>query len=163
MKTRASVWFAFTLCLCLTLPGLAQDEGAGETPPVQGTFLGNGQEAALHHVVVLARDPWDDEKAFTVVVTEADPAGSKDPETGAMFGKLGHALIFQVTESGDLFGVQVCHQGLEKTSISSIGTTEIQDFQIAGGKLSARFVMAEEHEFFGDRWRFDLRVQAALP
>lgn len=163
MHRSLSIFGIVILGTFLALAGSAQEEKNAADSPVEGTFVGNGAEAALHHVIVLPRDPWDGKKAFTVVVTEKDPASSKEAEMDAMFGELGHALIFQVTETGDLFGVQVCHQGLEKTSISSIGTTEIQDFQIAEGTLSARFVMAEEHEFFGDRWQFDLRVRVALP
>ncbi len=150
-------------CL-VTMAAFAQD---GSPPAadaaVQGTFVGNDKPAELHYAVLLKRDPWQDEVAYTVVLTEKDSAAADKPEFDAMFGKLGHALIFQVTASGALFGAQICHQGMERHNISSSGTTEIQDFQIAEGHLSARFFTTEEQEFFGDRWQIDVRVRAPLP
>lgn len=150
---------------CLVAMAAFAQEGS---PPaadaaVQGTFVGNDQPAALHYAVLLKRDPWQDEAAYTVVLTEKDSSTADKPEFDAMFGELGHALIFQVTASGDLFGAQICHQGMERDNISSSGTTEIQDFQIADGHLSARFFTTEEQEFFGDRWQFDVCVRVPLP
>jgi hypothetical protein len=136
---------------------------AAEAPPFEATFLGNDQEAALHHVLVQTGDPWQDEPTYVVIVAEKDPAAAEMPDHAVMFGELGHALMFTVTEGGELIGVQICHQDLERTNISSIGTTEIHDFRIADGHLHARFVTPEEQDFFGDRWRFEVTVRAPLP
>jgi hypothetical protein len=150
-------------CLLATAASSQEKQAPPVDPAVQGTFVGNDKPAELHYAVLLKRDPWQDEAAYTVILTEKDSSTADKPEFDAMFGKLGHALIFQVTAGGDLFGTQICHQGLERDNISSSGTTEMQDFQIAEGHLSARFVTTEEQEFFGDRWQFDVRVRAPLP
>lgn len=167
-KRHRAGWMIFGLvvviCGCLAVPMVAQEgEKAKDNPLVHATFVGNGKEANLQYALVINRDPWQDERSYIIIVSEKDPASGDNPEFDAMFGRLGHSLTFDITESGDLFGTQVCHQGMEKKSISSIGNTEVKDFKIANGRLSVRFVMPEEHEFFGDTWIYDVKIDAPLP
>lgn len=143
--------------------GLMAAPAAWSAGKVTGKFIGNGTEARLAHAVVVPHEPWDGQKAYEIVLSEKDPAGVKKPEFDAMFGKLGHALIVAVTEKGDIFSTQVCHQALKKKSFSSSGTLSVENFKIEGGQMSGRFFTEGPDEFFGDTWEIDLTFQAALP
>jgi hypothetical protein len=89
---------------------------------VSGKYVGNGEEAKLSHAVVVPHEPWEGEQAYTVILSEKDPAGVKKPDFDALFGKLGHALIVSITRKGDIFSTQVCHQGLQKNGFSTVGS-----------------------------------------
>jgi hypothetical protein len=142
--------------------GLAAAAMAAGT--VSGKYTGNGKEAKIAHVRVIPKENWQNETAWTVILSEKDASKSEKPEFDAMFGELGSALVVSVTESGSIFSVQVCHQALEKSGLSSIGPLTVEGFSVAGRKLSGHFVMKEEHEFSGDRWFIDLTVKdAPLP
>jgi hypothetical protein len=130
---------------------------------VTGTYVGNGKQAKLAHVSVVPHEPFDGEPAYTIILSEKDPAGVKKPDFDAMFGKLGDALVISVTRKGDIFSTQVCHQSLEKAGFSSSGALFVDDFKIEGKQLSGRFYTKKEDEFFGDKWQADLKVKAALP
>jgi hypothetical protein len=130
---------------------------------VSGKYIGNGKPAKLVHAVVVPHEPWQGEAAYTVILAEKDPAGVKKPDFDAMFGKLGHALVVNVTRKGDIIGTQVCHQALEKSGFSSSGTLFVDGFKIEGKQLSGRFYTKEKEEFFGDTWEIDLTVKAGLP
>jgi hypothetical protein len=132
---------------------------AGE---VSGKYVGNGKAAKLAHAVVVPHDPWNDEPAYTLVLSEKAAAGS-DADTQAMFGKLGDALTITVTKSGKIIGTQVCHQSLKKAGFSTVGTIEAEGVKIEAGTLSGRFYTTKEQDFFGDKWELDLKAKAALP
>jgi len=130
---------------------------------VTGKYIGNGKAANLTHAVVMPHDPWKDQPAYVIVLSEKDPATSKNPDTDAMFGKLGDALTVTVTKSGDIFGTQVCHQALKKAGFSTTGSLFVEGFKIEAGSLSGRFFTRKTEEFFGDTWEVDVTVKAALP
>jgi hypothetical protein len=160
LEARPHGGAAAALAAALLLAGSGAALAVGK---VSGKYLGNGKPAALVHARVVPHEPWDGEPAYTIVLSEKDPAGVEKPDFDALFGKLGHALVVNVTRSGQLIGTQVCHQALEKSGFSSSGTLQVEGFEIEAGKLSARFFTAGENEFFGDRWEVDLKVEAALP
>lgn len=130
---------------------------------VSGKYIGNGKEAKLSHAVVLPHEPWEGETAYTVVLSEKDPTSVKEPDSDAMFGKLGDALVVAITRKGDIFGTQVCHQSLKRAGFSSSGTLFVEDFKIADGQLSGRFFTKEKKTFFDDSWEIDLKFKAKLP
>lgn len=130
---------------------------------VSGHYLGNGKEAKLAYAVVVPHEDWDDQKAYTLVLSEKDPSKVEKPDFDAMFGELGDALVLNVTQSGDIFGTQVCHQALEKAGFSTSGTVEVDGFKIEGKHLSGHFFTKEEQTFFDDKWSLDLEVEADLP
>jgi hypothetical protein len=143
--------------------GIGQAIGAAG-PVVSGKYLGNGKPAQLAFARIVPHEDWEGAKAWTLVISEKDVAKVDKPDFDAMFGELGHALVVGLNEKGSIFSVQVCHQALEKSGLSSSGTLSIEGFTIAGGKLSARFFTTKEEEFFGDRWEIDLKVtDAPLP
>jgi hypothetical protein len=137
---------------------------SADAAKVSGEYLGNGKPAQIAHVRVIPHENWQDEKAWTIILSEKDAAKAEKPDFDAMFGELGSALVVSVTASGSIFSVQVCHQALEKSGFSSSGTLSAEGFSIAGGKLSGRFFTSKEEEFFEDRWKVDLVVKdAPLP
>jgi hypothetical protein len=139
---------------------LAGPASAGE---VSGKYIGNGKAAKLVHAVVVPHDPWNDEPAYTLVLSEKAATGSMGADTQAMFGKLGDALTITVTQSGKIIGTQVSHQGLKKAGFSTVGTIEAEGVKIEAGTLSGRFYTTKEQDFFGDKWELDLKAKAALP
>lgn len=147
------------LFFALTLAGAA----AARAGQVSGKYVGNGREAKLAFVTVIPHEEFSGEKAWTIVASEKDPKGSKKPDFDAQFGELGDALVISVTEKGDIFSVQVCHQQLEKAGFSSSGTLQVDDFSLGGGKISGRFFTKGENEFFGDTWSVDLKISGELP
>jgi hypothetical protein len=148
--------------VAVLVAGLALAGGAfaGE---VSGKFIGNGKAAKLAHAVVVPHDPWNDEPAYTLVMSEKAASGSMGADTQAMFGKLGDALTITVTKSGKIIGTQVSHQSLSKSGFSTVGTIEAEGVKIEGGTLSGRFYTTKEQDFFGDKWELDLKAKAALP
>lgn len=130
---------------------------------VTGKYIGNGKAAKLAHAVVLPHEPWQDEKAYTIILSEKDPAGVDKPDFDAMFGKLGDALVVAVTAKGDIFSTQVCHQALERSGFSSSGSLYVDNFKIEGKQLTGRFYTKKKEEFFDDSWEVDLNVKAAVP
>ena len=139
---------------------LAGPAFAGE---VSGKYVGNGKAAKLAHAVVVPHDPWNDEPAYTLVLSEKAPSGSLGADTQAMFGKLGDALTITVTKSGKIIGTQVSHQALKKAGFSTVGTIEAEGVKVEAGTLSGRFYTTKEQDFFGDKWELDLKAKAALP
>jgi hypothetical protein len=148
----------------IVLVALASAVAAADAAKVSGEYLGNGKPAKIAHVRVVPHEKWQDETAWTIILSEQDASAAKKPDFDAMFGELGSALVVSVTESGEIFSVQVCHQALEKSGFSSSGTLAVEGFSLAGGKLSGRFFTSKEEEFFDDRWKIDLTVKdAPLP
>ena len=126
---------------------------------VSGKYIGNGKPAQLAFARVIPHEKWQDETAYTLILTEKDASKVEKPDFDAMFGKLGHALVINVTQSGSIFGTQVCHQALEKSGFSTVGPIKIERFAAAGGKMSGRFFTEGEQEFSGDKWFVDLEVK----
>jgi hypothetical protein len=139
---------------------LAGPAFAGE---VTGKYIGNGKAAKLVYAVVVPHEPWNDEPAYTLVLSEKAASGSMGADTQAMFGKLGDALTITVTKSGKIIGTQVSHQALKKAGFSTVGTIEAEGVKIDAGTLSGRFYTTKEEDFFGDKWELDLKAKAALP
>jgi len=145
-------------CLALLLAAPATAQGT-----VTGKYVGNGRDAKLAYVRVIPHEEFSGEKAWTIVASEKDPKGSKKPDFDAQFGELGDALVVSVTEKGDIFSVQVCHQQLDKAGFSSSGTVDVDGFSLGNGKISGHFFTKGENEFFGDTWSVDLQISGDLP
>ena len=126
---------------------------------VTGKYMGNGKPATLAFARVVPHEKWSDETAYTLILTEKDASKVDKPDLDAMFGKLGHALVINITQSGSIFGTQVCHQALEKSGFSAVGPIKVERFSATGGKLSGHFFTEGEDEFFGDKWSVDVEVK----
>lgn len=130
---------------------------------VTGKYIGNGKPAKLAYAVVVPHEPWQGEKAYTIILSEKNPAGVEKPDYDAMFGKLGDALVVSVTAKGDIFSTQVCHQALKRSGFSTTGSLYVDNFKIEGKQLSGRFYTKHKEDFFDDSWEADLNVKAAVP
>lgn len=146
-----------------TLLGLLPAARAWSVEEVTGKYIANGRQAPLTYGVVVPREPWQGEKAYTLVLSSMDPSGVKKPEFDAMFGKLGDSLMVSLTAKGSIFSTQVCHQALKRRCFSTSGTLEVDDFKIEGKQLSGHFFTKKEEKFFDESWQADLTVKADLP
>lgn len=127
---------------------------------VKGKFLGNGKDGQLAHAVAVPHEKWQDEEAWTVVLTELPAPPDSKPDWDGPFGKLGAALSVSVTAKGELFGTEIYHPALEHKPFSSIGPLQLEGFQIDGESISGRLFTREPDEFFGDVWEVDLTFRA---
>jgi hypothetical protein len=130
---------------------------------VSGKYLGNGKPAKLAYVVVVPHEPWNGEPAYSIVMSQKDPSGSKKPDFDALFGELGDALVVTITKGGEIIGTQVCHQSLKKAGFSSSGSLYSEGLKLDAKSVSGRFFTKKQEEFFGDTWEIDLSVTAPLP
>ena len=145
--------------LALALAALGATSAAA-ADSLTGKYVGNGREAKLVHVLVQPAEEFSGEKAWTIVASEKDASSSKRPDFDAQFGKLGDALVISITEGGDIFSVQVCHQQLESSGFSTSGTLQVEQFSLADGKLTGHFFTDGEQSFFEDRWSVDVTISA---
>lgn len=133
-----------------------------QTDPVSGKYIGNGKNAELKFATASEDEPFSDKPAIKIILSEKDPAKSKNPDHDAMFGKLGSTLSLRVFHDGDIFGCQVGHTALKKSGFSSSGEFKMSDFKFADGKVTGRVSTGKECEFFGDRYEADLTFTATL-
>lgn len=129
-------------------------------PTVTGTFKGNGKLAKLAFVSAHQGEEFDDKPSIILVFTELDHSKDKKPDFKAGFGDYGCALVISVHENGKIFGCQVAHTGLEKSSISAVGETSTSDFDLGDGQISGQIKTDGELEFFGDKWEVDIKFAA---
>lgn len=134
--------------------------GAAAADSVTGSYVGNGREAKLSHVYVQPEEFFD-VPGWAIVLAEKE-SKSLRPDHEALFDNLGDALVVNIDREGTIVGVQICHQALEKKGFSSSGNVKAEDFSIEGGVLRARVTSDGEHEFFGDTWSIDLRIEVTL-
>lgn len=76
---------------------------ANVPPSATGVFSGNGKEATLSYVLAHWREPFSGKQGMALVFTEKDHSKEKKPDTGAMFGRFGSALIISIFEDGQIY------------------------------------------------------------
>lgn len=135
---------------------------ANVTPAVSGAFKGNGKEAKLAYVSAHWREPFSDKTGMVLVFTEKDHSKEKKPDTGAMFGKYGSALIISIHEDGAIYGCQVVHSAHQKQGFSSIGSIEATEFTYADGKVEGELTTHGEKNTFGETWEVKINFVAPL-
>ena len=135
---------------------------ANVKPSVTGVFRGNGKDAKLAYVSAQWSEPFNDQPGMTLVFTEKDHSKDKKPETGALFGKYGSALIISLHDDGSIYGCQVVHSAHEKQGFSSIGSIEAPDFTYADGKVEGELTTNGEVDTFGEKWDVKLKFLAPL-
>ncbi len=135
---------------------------ANVTPSVTGVFKGNGKEAKLAYVSALWREPFSDKTGMALVFTEKDHSKEKKPDTGALFGKFGSALIISIHEDGGIYGCQVVHSAHQKQGFSSIGSIEATDFTYADGRVEGELTTNGEVDTFGEKWEVKIKFLAPL-
>lgn len=144
--------------------GVSFAQTASDKPVVSGTFLGDGKDAKIKHVLAVTHDPFSDKAAIQIIFTEKDPAGSKNPKFDAGFKKMGSALLLSVFKDGDIFGCEVAHTAHEKSPFSALGgLRKIEDFKVTDTHVSGHVITEKEQEAFGQYWKVDLTFSAPLP
>lgn len=134
-----------------------------QKPEVKGTFLGDGKDGNIQHLIVQTREPFSDQAAIRLVFTEKDPAGSQKPDFDAGFKKLGSALIISVHRDGGIFGCEVAHSAHEKSPFSALGEIKMEDFVVTETTVSGRITTGGELDAFGQKWNVELTFSAPLP
>lgn len=136
---------------------------ANVPPTVTGIFKGNGKEAKLAHVSAHWREPFSGKTGMVLVFTEKDHSKEKKPDTAAMFGKFGSALIISIhDEDGRIYGCQVVHSAHQKQGFSSIGNIEATEFTYADGKVEGAITTNGQVETFGETWEVNIKFVAPL-
>lgn len=136
---------------------------ANVKPTVTGLFRGNDKEAKLAYVSARWSEPFSGKTGITLVFTEKDHSKEKKPDTGAMFGRFGSALIISLhEEDGQIYGCQVVHSAHQKQGFTSIGRIEATEFNYADGKVEGGLTTHGEADTFGEKWEVDLKFVAPL-
>jgi len=135
---------------------------ANVKPSVTGIFKGNGKDAHLAYVSARWGEPFSGKTGIVLVFTEKDHSKVKKPDTDAMFGKFGSALIISLHEDGDIYGCQVVHSAHKKQGFSSIGSMETSGFTYDAGKVEGELTTNGQVETFGDTWEVKLKFVAPL-
>lgn len=150
----------------VTLAVLASSVVHGQSPDkatVSGTFLGDGKDGKIAHLVVQTREPFSAQAAIRLVFTEKDPSSSQKPDFDAGFKKLGSALILSVHRDGGIFGCEVAHTAHEKSPFTALGEIKIEDFKVTDTTVSGRVTTGGELDAFEQKWNVDLTFSAPLP
>lgn len=161
--TRRHSLYALTILTGVGLFSASQAQSAGEKAVVTGRFLGDRKDGKIQHLVVQARDPFNDKTAIRLIFTEKNTASSEKPEFDAAFKKLGSALILSVDREGGIFGCEVAHTAHPKSPFSALGRIKMEEFQITDTQVSGHVVTGGELDAFGQKWEVDLTFSAPLP
>jgi hypothetical protein len=135
---------------------------ANVPPSVTGIFTGNGKEAKLAFVSAHWQEPFSGKTGIALVFTEKDHSKEKKPDTAAVFGRFGSALIISIHEDGGIYGCQVVHTALKNQGFSSIGNIEASEFSYADGKVEGEISTNGPVATFGDTWEVKIKFVAPL-
>jgi hypothetical protein len=135
---------------------------ANVPPTVTGVFTGNGKEAKLAFVSAHWQEPFSGKNGIALVFTEKDHSKEKKPDTPAMFGRFGNALIISIHEDGGIYGCQVVHSALKNSGFSSVGNIDATEFTYADGKVEGEISTNGPVETFGDKWEVKIKFVAPL-
>jgi len=134
-----------------------------ENPSVSGTFLGNGKDGKIKHLVVTTREAFNDKGAIRLVFCKKDPSKSKNLDMDVTFNRLGSGLVISVFKDGTIFGCVVSHTAHEKSGFSALGEIKIEDFKVTDTQVTGRVTTGGELDAFGEKWAVDLKFSAPLP
>jgi hypothetical protein len=129
---------------------------------VSGVFKGNGKDAKLAFVSAHWQEPFSGKTGIALVFTEKDHSKDKKPDSAAMFGRFGNALIISIHEDGGIYGCQVVHSALKNQGFSSVGNIEAPEFTYADGKVEGVITTNGQVETFGGNWEVNLKFVAPL-
>ena len=137
---------------------------ANVAPSVTGVFKGNGKEVKLAYVSARWREPFSDKTSIALVFTEKDHSKEKKPDTAAMFGRFGSALIISIHEDGSIFSCQVVHtaHSEQKQGFSSSGSIEATEFTYADGKVEGEITTNGQVDTFGETWEVKMKFVVPL-
>ena len=131
-------------------------------PTVTGTFVGNGKEGKLNYVSARWTEPFDNKPGILLLFTEKDHSKERKPDTDAMFGKFGNALIVSLHEDGSIYSCQVVHNGMKNKGFSSSGSIEATPFTYENGKVEGEITTNGAVDTFDEKWEVKLKFAAPL-
>lgn len=143
--------------------GISLAQTPSDKPSVSGTFIGNGKDGNIKHLVVTAREAFNDKGAIKLIFAEKDPSKSKNVDMDVTFNRLGSALMISVFKDGSIFGCVVSHSAHEKSGFSALGEIKTEDFKVTDTQVSGRVTTGGELDAFGEKWAVDLKFSAPLP
>ena len=143
--------------------GVSLAQAPSAKPTVSGTFLGNGKDGNIRHLVVTAREAFNDKGAIRLVFSEKDPSTSKNLDMDVTFNRLGSALMLSVFKDGTIFGCVVSHTAHEKSGFTALGEIKTEDFKVTDTQVSGHVTTGGELDAFGQKWAVDLKFSAPLP
>jgi len=143
--------------------GVSLAQSPADKPSVSGTFIGNGKDGNIKHLVVTARDAFNDKGAIKLIFAEKDPSKSKNVDMDVTFNRLGSALMISVFKDGTIFGCVVSHSAHEKSGFTALGEIKTEGFKVTDTQVSGRVTTGGELDAFGEKWAVDLQFSAPLP
>ena len=143
--------------------GISLAQTSSVKPSVSGTFLGNGKDGNIKHLVVTAREAFNDKGAIRLIFAEKDPSKSKNLDMDVTFNRLGSALSISVFKDGGIFGCVVSHTAHEKSGFTALGEIKMEDFKVTDTQVSGRVTTGGELDAFDQKWAVDLKFSAPLP
>lgn len=107
---------------------------------ITGRFVGNGKEAKLRFAGAYPRDGQSGKNAIVIVLSEKDPAASKNPRSDAEFGELGSAVTISLyNPGGEVFEAQLIHPSFPQSPVTAVGPVKGSDVKLAGNRVEGRF------------------------
>ncbi len=98
-----------------------------------------------------------------MVLTEKDHAAAKRLESEAAGGKFGAALAISLfTDNGEVFGTQITHPGLKRSSVSVSGSIAGEGVKVVGDRFQGRFRTKGAAKVFDETVELDIQVAADL-
>ena len=146
--------------LMLLLGALSSMVSARADTSVSGTYLIDGKPVQLKYAKAIKGEAFGGKDTTLVIISEKDASKSKKPDTDAMFGKLGGALVLTITSDGELVGTQVVK---DKVQFSASGNINLSDFKADGGKLSGKVATEGQQKFFENTWQIDVTFSVPGP
>jgi hypothetical protein len=146
--------------LMLLLGVLSSMVNARAGTSVSGTYLIDGKPVQLKYAKAIKGEAFGDKGTTLVIISEKDASKSKKPDTDAMFGKLGGALVLTITSDGELVGTQVVK---DKVQFSASGNINLSDFKADGGNLSGKVATEGQQKFFENTWQIDVTFSVPGP
>ena len=144
--------------------------GAALSPPlawaadtISGRYAANGKDASLSFVSAWPRDKFAGREAIVVVLTEKDHSASKKPEFDASLGQFGAALTISLfTTDGEIFGSQITHPGLKRSSASVSGSIVGEGVKVVGDRVQGRFKTKGAARIFDETLDLDIQLAADI-
>lgn len=148
------------ICTLFALPAVVAGASAS------GTYSANGKSATLAHVLALKGKPFADKPTTTLVFSEKDASGDKNPAFDATMGNFGAALVVRLAQDANgwkVIGSEFAHPALQHSGASSIGVVDAMDMKVANGELSGRIATVADADLFHEPLSIDVKFDVAQP
>jgi hypothetical protein len=144
------------LFLCFSLLVRAVDQ-----PALTGTYTVDNTDGKLGFVRAVKGTAFD-QPATVIVFSQKDASKQEKPDDSAIFGKLGNALVITISADGNIVETEVIHSKLQAPTSTS-GQLNLNNYQVANGKISGHLSTSGAKEMFDHKWQVDLTFATAAP